>query len=77
MLTEIYIEALLIDEELADQVWEAWDVLPTSYERVRLLSGKVYLFDYAYLRSSALSICENGESRAKILRVNNTVTIIS
>ena len=23
MLTEIYIEAL--DEELADQVWEAWD----------------------------------------------------
>ncbi len=24
MLTEIYIEALLIDEELADQVWEAW-----------------------------------------------------
>jgi hypothetical protein len=27
MLTEIYIEALLVDEELADQVWEAWDVL--------------------------------------------------
>ncbi len=26
MLTEIYIEALLVDEELADQVWEAWDV---------------------------------------------------
>jgi hypothetical protein len=25
MLTEIYIEALLDDEELADQVWEAWD----------------------------------------------------
>ena len=24
MLTELYIEAL--DEELADQVWEAWDV---------------------------------------------------
>ncbi len=24
MLTEIYIEALLV-EELADQVWEAWD----------------------------------------------------
>ena len=23
--TEIYIEALLVDEELADQVWEAWD----------------------------------------------------
>ena len=25
MLTKIYIEALLIDEELADQVWDAWD----------------------------------------------------
>ncbi len=26
MLTEIYIEALLVDEELADQVWELWNV---------------------------------------------------
>ena len=25
MLTEIYIEALLVDEELADQTWAAWD----------------------------------------------------
>ena len=25
MLTEIYIEALLVDEQLADQVWLAWD----------------------------------------------------
>ena len=25
MLTEIYIEALLVDEQLADQIWEAWD----------------------------------------------------
>ena len=25
MLTEIYIEALLVDDGLADQVWEAWD----------------------------------------------------
>ena len=24
MLTEIYIEALLVDEGLADQVWEGW-----------------------------------------------------
>ena len=24
MLTEIYIEALLVDEELAAQVWAAW-----------------------------------------------------
>ncbi len=26
MLTDIYIEALLVDEELADQVWEAWEM---------------------------------------------------
>ncbi len=25
MLTELYIEALLVDEELADMVWDAWD----------------------------------------------------
>ncbi len=25
MLTENYVEALLVDEELADQVWELWD----------------------------------------------------
>ncbi len=25
MLTEAYIEALLVDEELADQVWAVWD----------------------------------------------------
>ena len=26
MLTEIYIEALLVDEDLADLVWEGWDI---------------------------------------------------
>ncbi len=25
MLTEAYIEALLVNEEAADQAWEAWD----------------------------------------------------
>ena len=25
MFTEAYIEALLVDEDLADQVWELWD----------------------------------------------------
>ena len=25
MFTEIYIETLLVDEEAADQVWEAWN----------------------------------------------------
>ena len=26
MLTEIYIEALLVDEELADQVWDSGEI---------------------------------------------------
>jgi len=26
MLTEAYIEALLVDDELADLVWEAWNI---------------------------------------------------
>ncbi len=30
MLAEIYIEALLVDEALADQVWEAWDAGKTG-----------------------------------------------
>ena len=30
MLTEIFIEALLVDEEAADQVWEAWDRGPAQ-----------------------------------------------
>jgi len=25
MFTKIYIEALLVDEDLADQVWQEWD----------------------------------------------------
>lgn len=25
MLTEIYLEALLVDEDVADQVWELWN----------------------------------------------------
>ena len=30
MLAEIYIEALLADEEAADQVWEAWAWWPIA-----------------------------------------------
>jgi len=25
MFTEIYLESLLVDEDLADEVWELWD----------------------------------------------------
>ncbi len=36
MLTEAYIEALLVDEELADQVWEAWDKVEIDDQIARL-----------------------------------------
>lgn len=36
MLTEIYIEALLVDEELVDQVWAAWDKGVNDDQQVRL-----------------------------------------
>ena len=36
MLTEIYIEALLVDEDLADQVWEAWDAGEIDDDKVLL-----------------------------------------
>ncbi len=34
MLTEAYISALLVDEELGDQIWEAWDAGETEDEAV-------------------------------------------
>ena len=37
MLTEIYIEALLVDEELADQVWEAWFAGETNTETASMM----------------------------------------
>lgn len=36
MLTEAYIEALLVDEELADFVWELWDAGLIPDELARL-----------------------------------------
>ena len=32
MLTELYTKAVLVDEELADLVWEAWDFRQISDE---------------------------------------------
>ena len=32
MLAEIYIEALLVDEELADQVWDKGEILTPMFE---------------------------------------------
>ena len=37
MLTELYIEALLVDEVLADLVWEFWDAGEISDQVAALL----------------------------------------
>ena len=36
MLTEAYVEALLVDEELADLVWELWDQREIDNELVTI-----------------------------------------
>ena len=40
MLIELYIEALLVDEELADFVWEAWNagIIPNDLAELAWLS---------------------------------------
>ncbi len=38
MLAEIYIEALLVDEELADQVGDTWDAAEID-DAIALLAG--------------------------------------
>jgi hypothetical protein len=47
MLTELYIEALLADEALADEVWALWDRGVITHEvvaRARLLISNLPLF---------------------------------
>ena len=49
MLAEFYIEALLVDEDLADQVWQAWNAGETDNEAAnlawKLIAGVVCPFD--------------------------------
>ncbi len=56
MLTEIYIEALLVDEELADQVWEAWDT--------RLISGEMATWVWGMIQDEPQSRCGFGNRKA-------------
>ena len=47
MLTELYIEALLVDEDLADLVWEAWDsgVINNDLAAIALLLLAAFLVE--------------------------------
>jgi hypothetical protein len=42
VLTEIYIEALLVDEELADQVWAIWDKGEID-DQVAFISSRLFV----------------------------------
>ncbi len=54
MLTRLYIEALLVDEELADQVWRAWDAGEVS-DRSYFVSFNISAFSMAIFGSLFLS----------------------
>jgi hypothetical protein len=50
MLTELYIEALLADEDLADAVWVLWDE--------GLISGQIALYAWWLV-----AMCQSGGER--------------
>ncbi len=55
MLCEAYIEALLVDEGLADQVWEAWDKGEID-EQVAYLAWWLITLDHRQIDQSSTTI---------------------
>ena len=53
MLIEIYIEALLVDEDLADQVWEIWNGSIVSIEQ-----AAIDWWIVATVRSGQATLCK-------------------
>ena len=61
MLTEAYIAALLVDEDLADMVWELWGV--------GLIDDELGTITWLLIAiSSAEYLCRKGQSRATLRR---------
>lgn len=54
MFTRLYIEALLVDEEAADAVWEAWDKGVLSDLEAAVAWRKIALSDGIAIESSRL-----------------------
>lgn len=73
MLTEAYIEALLVDEELADQVWKLWDAGLVSDDLASLAWWLVWILNQA-CRTHDLPDpwCVSAEGRSSILAVRRT-----
>ncbi len=54
MLTALYIEALMVDEELADQVWDLWNQEMIDDELAAIAWMLIVI-------SSASSLCRRGQ----------------
>lgn len=48
MLTEAFIEALLVDEEVADQIWEVWDAGEIDDDAAKLVWLQIRARDTRY-----------------------------
>ena len=62
MLNEFYIEALLVDEELADQVWEAWDK-----GKIGETTALIAWWLVAYSRSGPSHVAQKAISWSKLI----------
>jgi len=58
MLIEIYIEALLVVEELAKLMWAAWDA--------RLISGEMAAWVWRMIQAEPQSRCGLGNRKVKM-----------
>ncbi|MCH8074025.1 MAG: hypothetical protein IIA09_19005 [Proteobacteria bacterium] len=54
MLSENYIEALLVDKELADQVWEAWHA-GTLVDGAAILGWKIIATSSWTIKSNTIN----------------------
>ncbi len=66
MLTEIYIEALLVDEKLADQVWEAWDAAEISNDIAALTWWSIGRTGPIYARSTSSQVFDLIDCRTNL-----------
>ena len=74
MLTKLYIDALLVDEYLADQVWELWDVgvIPDTlatrawFMIVQQKSDQAIADDYREVKWSPCAVLDAGKTETII-----------
>ncbi len=64
MLTEIYIEAVLVDEELADLMCEAWDA--------RFVSGEMAARVWTMIQAEPQSRCGLGNRKSIMCSTSGT-----